>query len=97
MRSGTYFVFALACFAACIWSILAVPETAGVSLEEIDKMFNSSAGRDDVDRRAAVFSFPPPESVAAPYHLWFQIETSLGLHQLLHRLTDGEDEEPEQE
>ncbi|KAF8484366.1 MFS monosaccharide transporter [Gautieria morchelliformis] len=52
--AGTYFVFAFACFAACIWSILAVPETAGVSLEEIDKIFNSSAGRDEEERRASI-------------------------------------------
>lgn len=57
--SGTYSVFALACFAACIWSITAVPETAGVSLEEIDKIFNSSAGMDEEERRASVAYFPP--------------------------------------
>jgi hypothetical protein len=40
-------IFATACFAAYVWSTYYVPETANVSLEEIDGVFRSSAGRDD--------------------------------------------------
>lgn len=35
-----------------------MPETAGVSLEEIDRIFNSSAGKDDEERRALVACSP---------------------------------------
>lgn len=40
-------VFAVACFLAYLWSTYVVPETANISLEEIDAVFNSTAGRDD--------------------------------------------------
>ncbi|KAF8515372.1 MFS monosaccharide transporter [Hysterangium stoloniferum] len=50
--AGTYLMFAVACFSASVWAFLAVPETTGVSLEEIDRMFNSSAGREDTERRS---------------------------------------------
>jgi hypothetical protein len=40
-------IFATACFAAYVWSTYYVPETANVSLEEIDGVFRSSVGRDD--------------------------------------------------
>ncbi|KAF8588878.1 MFS monosaccharide transporter [Ramaria rubella] len=52
--AGTYLMFSLACFAACVWAIFLVPETAGVSLEEIDKVFNSSAGREDTLQRTKI-------------------------------------------
>ncbi|KAJ7577056.1 hypothetical protein C8J56DRAFT_972215 [Mycena floridula] len=44
--SGTFLVFATACFLAYFWASR-IPETANVSLEEIDKMFRSSAGAED--------------------------------------------------
>ncbi|EJF56849.1 MFS general substrate transporter [Dichomitus squalens LYAD-421 SS1] len=46
--SGTFVVFATACFAGYVWSTYCVPETANISLEEIDAVFGSSAGREDV-------------------------------------------------
>lgn len=46
--SGTFLVFATACFAGYVWSTYCVPETANVSLEEVDAVFGSSAGREDV-------------------------------------------------
>ncbi|KAI0058648.1 general substrate transporter [Artomyces pyxidatus] len=46
--SITFGVFACACFAAYLWSTYVVPETANVSLEMIDEVFNSSAGREDM-------------------------------------------------
>ncbi|KAF9463521.1 general substrate transporter [Collybia nuda] len=46
--SSTFMVFAVACFLAYFWSTYLVPETANVSLEEIDAVFNSSAGAEDV-------------------------------------------------
>ncbi|CCM06248.1 uncharacterized protein FIBRA_08497 [Fibroporia radiculosa] len=45
--SGTFLVFATACFCGYLWSTYTVPETANVSLEEIDAVFGSSAGQED--------------------------------------------------
>ncbi|EMD32938.1 hypothetical protein CERSUDRAFT_118367 [Gelatoporia subvermispora B] len=44
---GTFLVFATACFLGYLWSTYYVPETANVSLEEMDAVFGSSAGRED--------------------------------------------------
>ncbi|RPD57674.1 general substrate transporter [Lentinus tigrinus ALCF2SS1-7] len=46
--SGTFLVFASACALGYLWSTYFVPETANVSLEEMDAVFGSSAGREDV-------------------------------------------------
>ncbi|KAI0753157.1 general substrate transporter [Daedaleopsis nitida] len=46
--SGTFFVFSAACALGYVWVTRFVPETANVSLEEIDAVFGSSAGREDV-------------------------------------------------
>ena len=40
-------IFATACGFAYLWATYIVPETANVSLEEIDSLFNSSAGKED--------------------------------------------------
>ncbi|KAF9235259.1 general substrate transporter [Melanogaster broomeanus] len=45
--AATFIIFACACFAGYLWSSRVVPETANVSLEEIDAMFSSSAGQED--------------------------------------------------
>jgi hypothetical protein len=45
--SLTFIIFAVPCLLAYFWATYQVPETANVSLEEIDAVFNSSAGRDD--------------------------------------------------
>ncbi|PIL33584.1 MFS general substrate transporter [Ganoderma sinense ZZ0214-1] len=52
--SGTFLVFAAACFAGYVWSTYCVPETANVSLEEIDAVFGSSAGQEDVDLKRQI-------------------------------------------
>ena len=59
--SGTFLVFAAACFAGYVWSTYCVPETANVSLEEIDAVFGSSAGQEDVDLKRQV-RIPPLEN-----------------------------------
>ncbi|KAH9889404.1 general substrate transporter [Cubamyces lactineus] len=46
--SATFLIFAIACSLGYVWSTCAVPETANVSLEEIDAVFGSSAGREDL-------------------------------------------------
>lgn len=46
---GTFMIFSTACFFAYLWSTYLVPETANVSLEEIDAIFTSSAGREDLE------------------------------------------------
>ncbi|KAH9920932.1 MFS monosaccharide transporter [Fomitopsis serialis] len=52
--SGTFLVFSSACFVGYLWSTYVVPETANVSLEEIDAVFGSSAGREDVQLKAQI-------------------------------------------
>ncbi|KAL4079104.1 general substrate transporter [Scleroderma citrinum] len=42
--AATFLLFATACFAAYIWSTYLVPETAGISLEEMDAVFGTAAG-----------------------------------------------------
>ena len=46
--STTFMVFSVASFLAYLWATFVVPETANVSLEEIDAVFRSSAGQDDM-------------------------------------------------
>ncbi len=45
---GTFLIFAVACALGYVWSTYSVPETANVSLEEIDAVFESSAGLEDI-------------------------------------------------
>ncbi|KZT05381.1 general substrate transporter [Laetiporus sulphureus 93-53] len=52
--SGTFLVFTTACFLGYIWSTYAVPETANISLEEMDEVFSSSAGREDADLKEQI-------------------------------------------
>lgn len=54
--SSTFAVFGFACFGAVLWAWARVPETAGVSLEEIDVLFKSEAGREDAELRQEVRS-----------------------------------------
>ncbi|KAH7921651.1 general substrate transporter [Leucogyrophana mollusca] len=49
--AATFLVFSCACSAAYLWSTHLVPETAGVSLEEMDAVFGSEAGREDGRRK----------------------------------------------
>ena len=55
--SGTFLVFAAACALGYVWSTFFVPETANVSLEEMDAVFGSSAGREDVALKRQVRFF----------------------------------------
>ena len=41
-------IFASACFAAYVWATYWVPETANVPLEDIDTLFGSTAGKEDL-------------------------------------------------
>jgi len=58
--------FACACFAAFLWSSYVVPETANVSLEEVDTLFNSSAAQEDVQRKLEVHHV-----IYESYPLWY--------------------------
>jgi len=46
--SATFITFSTACFLAYFWSTYVVPETANVSLEEVDAVFRSAAGSEDL-------------------------------------------------
>ncbi|KAG6856014.1 hypothetical protein H0H87_008416 [Tephrocybe sp. NHM501043] len=54
VSSGTFMVFAVACTLSYFWSTYFVPETANVSLEEIDAVFSSSAGREDAQMKQRI-------------------------------------------
>ncbi|KAF9074514.1 MFS monosaccharide transporter [Rhodocollybia butyracea] len=59
--AGTFMLFAVASFVAYIWVTYCVPETANVSLEEIDGVFRSSAGREEIVMKSqASFLLLPP-------------------------------------
>lgn len=49
--AATFMIFACACFGAYLWSSYVVPETAGISLEEMDVVFGSAAGQEDRKRK----------------------------------------------
>ncbi|KAG5643196.1 hypothetical protein DXG03_001356 [Asterophora parasitica] len=49
--TATFAVFSVACTLAYFWSTYLVPETANVSLEEIDSMFKSSVGQEDAQMK----------------------------------------------
>lgn len=52
--AGTFLIFGTACFAGYLWSTYVVPETANVSLEEMDDVFGSSAGREDLEMKRQI-------------------------------------------
>ncbi|KAJ7915801.1 general substrate transporter, partial [Mycena leptocephala] len=52
--AGTFLTFATACFLAYLWATYSVPETAGVALEDMDRVFGSEVGREDALRRREV-------------------------------------------
>ncbi|KAJ7194881.1 general substrate transporter [Mycena pura] len=52
--AGTFLAFATACFLAYLWATYRVPETAGVALEDMDRVFGSEVGREDAARRRQV-------------------------------------------
>ncbi|KAJ7175065.1 MFS monosaccharide transporter [Mycena crocata] len=52
--AGTFATFATACFLAYLWATYIVPETAGVALEDMDRVFGTEVGREDAVRRRDV-------------------------------------------
>ncbi|KAJ7454529.1 general substrate transporter [Mycena galericulata] len=52
--AGTFLTFSTACFLAYLWATYSVPETAGVALEDMDRVFGSEVGREDAARRRQV-------------------------------------------
>ena len=81
----------MACFAAYFWSTYVVPETAGVSLEEMDAVFGSTAGLEDLHLKRQVCILPGISSAHPQLSdfLSSQIEQDLGLHDLVADITAG--------
>jgi len=52
--STTFMIFAVACSSGYLWATYIVPETANVSLEEIDALFKSPAARDDMQLKLQI-------------------------------------------
>ena len=89
--SATFLVFAAACFCASFWSRYCVPETAGVSLEEIDRLFfKSDVAREDEEIRKTVshiyILFKQPIFI---FHFLMQIGREIGLDSLVAELSTG--------
>jgi hypothetical protein len=87
LNSATFGIFGVACFVGYWWSTYVVPETAQMSLEEIeDAVFRTSAAREDTLLRREVSdmgSFPLIVSDCDPHS---QIEEELGLGRLIRGL-----------
>jgi len=49
-----FLIFACACIGAYLWATFFVPETANVSLEEIDSLFRGSAGREELELKRQI-------------------------------------------
>ena len=88
--------FSIACFLGYFWATYLVPETANVSLEEIDAVFKSSAGAEDAVLKRQVCWFTICNSFIVLWSsckLWvaellfyLQIEVELGLQDLVRKL-----------
>ena len=72
--SATFVIFATSCFVAYLWSTYVVPETANVSLEEMDEVFKSEVGREDREVKGQVGVVPVPGFVPLR---WTCVLTSL--------------------
>ena len=65
-NSATFIIFATACGFAYLWATYIVPETANLSLEDIDSLFESSAWKEEatvkhqVIKNFDIFFFPSP-------------------------------------
>ncbi|KAG6888375.1 hypothetical protein C0995_008811 [Termitomyces sp. Mi166 len=84
--AGTFMVFAIACALAYFWATDFVPETANISLEEVDSVFASSAGMEDAQLKAQVRTLT---SSLDPSFIEFEfgkIEEDLGLRNLIREL-----------
>ena len=96
-----------------VWAWALVPETAGVSLEEIDALFRSEAGREDAVLRQEVristdvryvspvtdmHSVPAPDTMLGIWaSLWKQAVRDVGLDALIRELSGAEPSEEEEE
>jgi hypothetical protein len=81
-------LLALACSLAFIWTVVAVPETKGVSLEEIDFLFSSFIGQADVERRKRVSASIVPLNNIAPLTK-AQVQDEMGLSQVVAEIADA--------
>ena len=48
---GTYIFFACWCFLAAVFAYFFVPETTGLTLEQIDTLFDDNAGQEEAEIR----------------------------------------------
>ena len=98
-HSGTFITFSFACFAASLWSKICVPETANVSLEEVDKLFKSEASREDTLLKEEVRHFESKQfihnrKVAKLKVPLAQIMREIGLDTLIQELSSNNNSEP---
>lgn len=51
---GTFYFFLVFCILLFVWVWFAVPETRGIPIEEMDKIFGGNEGREDMMRMAEI-------------------------------------------
>jgi hypothetical protein len=83
----TFILLALACSLAFVWTVVVVPETKGVSLEEIDMLFLSSIGQADVEGRKRVRASTVPLDIARLTKA--QVQDEMGLYQVVAEIVDA--------
>ena len=47
---GTFYFFLVFCILLFVWVYFAVPETRGIPIEEMDKIFGGNEGEEDMSR-----------------------------------------------
>ncbi|TDZ36618.1 Sugar transport protein MST8 [Colletotrichum spinosum] len=65
---GTFYLFLAFCIILVVWVVFFVPETKGVMIEEMDRLFGGSQGAEDMERIEAIrrrFGSAPANSDAA--------------------------------
>ena len=73
---ATFITFATACGFAYLWATYIVPETANVSLEEIDTLFESAVLKEEIAVKRQVKTY-----------IWFFFLSMFYLHEILCRLS----------
>lgn len=83
----TFILLALACSLAFVWTVVVIPETKGVSLEEIDLLFSSSIGQADVERRKRVRASTVSLNIARLTKA--QVQDEMGLCQVVAEIVNA--------
>lgn len=51
---GTFYFFLFFCVVVFFWVLFCVPETRGIPIEDMDRLFGGSQGQEDIERMARI-------------------------------------------